>query len=204
MHTIFFDTSNPGVPTLGGGGGGGGGAAPQPRTVVDGMEFIGVRNTGQEQTVISDALAFISQNIDPDCETWLTTNGGFDTITAYVRTLTDNNIIGHSVINDLQNPSIVVNAVTGSGAGGHAIVLNRNGSFFNRSAPRSAGQAFQAQIAGINSGSQRQQVFTLLHEFAHSLSAPGFRLDRGSAQNGRLNNDDVWRHCNKTLSAAKN
>lgn len=83
-------------------------------------------------------------------------------------------------------------------------MVNTNGAVFNSSAPRSAGTQFNQQISGINSGSERQGIFTLLHEFAHSLNTPGFRSDRGSSANGRLNNDDVWRNCSQTIQAGRN
>jgi len=208
---------------FGGGGGGGGRDIPSlewdysleptpyigeyvqtQRIVVQGIEFIDPSNADPQQQTINGLLDQIRNTIDQDCANWLLGNSGYANMGAYLDTLTSNNLIGHAVINDLQNPGTVTNAVTGSGAGGFAIVVNRNGAVFSNSAPRSAGNQFNSQISSINPGSQRQGVFTLIHEFAHSLSASGFRSDRGNVNNGRLNNDDVWRNCNRTITAARN
>jgi RHS repeat-associated protein len=183
---------------------GGGSYVQNSPIVVDGMEFINPSNDDPHQQVINTLLDQIRDTIDQDCSNWLLGNSSYANIGAYLDTLTNNTLIGHAVINDIQNPGTVTNAVTGSGAGGFAIVVNRNGAVFNASAPRSAGSQFNAQIAAINPRSQRQGVFILIHEFAHSLGASGFRPDRGNPNNGRLNNDDVWRNCNRMIGRARN
>jgi RHS repeat-associated protein len=184
-------------------GEGGGGTTTQ-RIVVDEMEFIDPSDTGTHQDTINGLLRFIRESIDADCSRWLLSNSEYSSIDAYLDTLVQHNLIGHANIRDLQNDQAVVNAVTGSGAGGLAIAVNRNGAVFNSSAPRSAGSQFNRQISGIRAGSQRQGVFTLIHEFAHSLAANGFRSDRGSSDNTRSNNDDVWRNCSRTIAGARN
>jgi hypothetical protein len=189
---------------------GGAGAAPPPTqatttVVVNDMEFINPSNRGLLQGTITSLLRFIQGNIDEDCEKWLLgSDSGCFQLSDYINELERGSAIGHAQINDLANPNTVVNAVTGAGAGGFSIIVNTNGSVFSANAPRSAGSQFNSQISSINPGSERQGLFTLLHEFAHSLSAPGFRADRGNRNNGLLNNDDVWRNCSRTILRGRN
>jgi hypothetical protein len=96
------------------------------------------------------------------------------------------------------------NASTNSGVGGFAIIFNVNGSAYNSRGPRSSGIQFNGQISGINPGSQRQGVFTMIHELAHLLNVPGFRSDGKSQDNVRRNNDDVWQNCQQTIKATRN
>jgi len=125
----------------------------------------------------------------------------YGSIGKYIGTLLDNSLIGYA---DVASPAGTNNATTGSGVGGFAIVINTSGSFFNSTAPRSTGNEFRRQIGRINPGSERMGIFILVHEFAHSLGAPGFREDNGNQQAINLNNDDVWTNCNKTIMGGAN
>jgi RHS repeat-associated protein len=150
------------------------------RCMVQGIEFIDPSNADPHQQTITGLFDQIRGTMDENCANWLLNNSGF------AKPLASINLIDHAVINDLQNFGSVINAVTGSGVGDFSIVVNRNGAVFNNSAPTSPGIEFNAQISSINPGSQRQGVFTLIHEFAHSFNdiggASGFRPDRGKAK----------------------
>lgn len=45
----------------------------------------------------------------------------------------------------------------------------------------------------------KARAFILLHEFAHSMEAPGFEHDADDRAAGNRNDRRVWENCNKTL-----
>ena len=165
----------------------------------------------QFQNVLTGLLDFVAKNVDSDCSKWLLTgtsgnpltNQPFESIAEVADLLYGQNMIGYAVVFG-SDPKAVNNASTGSGVGGFAIVFNLRGSTFERGAPRSSGDTFNRQITNINPGSQRAGLFTMIHELAHFLNVPGFRSDANSRSAGNLNNDDVWKNCQKTIGAGKN
>lgn len=170
-------------------------------TTINGLTFTNWGNTGARQETIVKRLNYIKDNIDEDCSKWLLSNSTYKSIGDYIDALVNNNAIGYA---DVASTSGVNNANVGSGVGGFAIVVNTGGSFFNANAPRSSGMQFGRQIGRIAAGSERSGVFTLLHEFAHSLEVKNVREDGGNQQAVNENNDDVWRNCNKTIMGARN
>jgi hypothetical protein len=178
----------------------------------EGIDINLVSDSGSHQQRLRDILDHIIDNIDDDCIAWLAQ--GTDPVTGVlindlVPSQTVSEVIavfrslpayGHGAIVDRRNPGSVINAISG---GPYSITFNRNGSTFNTSAPRSSGIRF-GEIQNINPGSLRQGVFTMLHEFGHTFSAPGFTNDRGSSNAVKANNDRVWENCSSTIKKAAN
>ncbi len=191
---------------------------PKNQTYKDanGNTYKNVGNTGAPETKIKNLINFITSNIDPDCQSWLMSNAnsasfypdGFNGGQySYIQQLLGANndgsaFIGYASIGT--SVGSVLGATTGSGIQGLSIIVNVDGSALSSGGPKYQGFAFNSSISQINPGSQEAGVFTLLHEFAHSLNVPGFMSDAGNDNAGHLNNDQVWQHCQKTLGAAHN
>ena len=194
------------------------GSSPNPNATqtVGGLTFANLGSSGSREKQILALLDFIKGNIDSNCTKWLTGGAGFSqsysgglgqviqALESGGQDASGNSVptIGFATVTG--QPGFVNNATEGSGVNALAIVVNVEGSVFSYNAPRSSGVNYNGQISGIVSGSQRAGVFVLLHELAHLLSAPGFRADNGNFQNGKLNNDDVYANCAKTVNAASN
>lgn len=173
-----------GLDSAGGGGGGG-----SQREVVDDMEFVGVSTSGPNQDLIRSMIGRLRTDIDPDCQRWLE-SGTFKDFGKYLDEVSP--YIGHAEsIRDLKNPEGVVNAVTGSGAGRLAIVINDQGAFLSGKVDTNDG--------AIRGGTDRARAFILLHEFSHSTDVPGVVPDRGNPAAGRANNRAVTENCERTL-----
>jgi hypothetical protein len=88
---------------------------------------------------------------------------------------------------------------TNGGAPEMAIVVNNQGSFFNRATPD--GRTFSVGPRGYAGGSVKAQGFILLHELGHTTGV--LRPDAGIPRNGQLNDQDIQSHCKKTLDAIR-
>lgn len=158
--------------------------------------------------VINNALNYIRDNMNANCSSFLLSGGptnsagrAFTSFGQAIAELQDNFLVGHATVTSASGGTN--NASTGSGAGGLAIIVNRNGSVFNNRAPRSTGIRYRDQISSaVNPGSQRQAVFTLLHEFGHLYGATGFESDLGNQEAVNRNNDRVWEACAGLINGA--
>ena len=71
------------------------------------------------------------------------------------------------------------------------ITVNGTGAFFSN--------RFTVDQGNLTGGSARAQVFILLHELAHALSAEGFQPDLNKAEAGKANDKLIDTNCKKTL-----
>ncbi len=58
-------------------------------------------------------------------------------------------------------------------------------------------------LYGIPGGTSKAQVFVILHELAHAVSAKGFEDDFRNSDAGKRNDDRINDHCRKTLGEVK-
>jgi hypothetical protein len=82
------------------------------------------------------------------------------------------------------------------------VIINEVGSFFNNTNLRFVSDV--PEVFAILSNTDRFRVFTLLHELAHSMHAPGFGPDIGSNSSQLGNNRLLWENCSTTINRASN
>jgi hypothetical protein len=167
--------------------------------------FISVTNAtkvGTKAQRVRHVASWIRENVDADCRNWLAGAG-----TAIDSLLGDPNELDTVLIGVGEFSTNTVSAFTGNDprrtnlSAGYAMAINVNGAFFN-SQVNVGGQMVTATVGGWLGGSNQAQVFILLHELGHHLSAAGFRPDFGDAAAGSSNDALVRRHCGKTVTAA--
>jgi RHS repeat-associated protein len=183
----------------------GGGVEDSIGTQGSGRGFISVRNpskTGPNQDRIRTVATWIRNNIDPDCERWLT--GVKDVIPALFGDDDQTTLIGHGEF--VGRPH--TGAFTGNNPKqtnvpeGFAITINDSGAFF-RSSYQQGGVVYTLRASGHLGGTGQAQTSILLHEFAHLLKASGFKPDFEDSAAQASNERELWRNCEKTIKSAR-
>jgi RHS repeat-associated protein len=151
-----------------------------------------VQKSGKQYDQVEGFLQAILKSIDQDCLNFLQ-SGGYS-LGDYVSALLSNNLLA------VANFSGSIAAFTNTGGtnlapGTAAIVVNNNGAFFN-----SGDTVDQGQLRG---DTPEADVFILLHELGHALSAENFQNDLNSSAAGAKNDSLIQQHCQSTLNKFK-
>jgi hypothetical protein len=104
-------------------------------------------------------------------------------------------LFGHADISQNGNPNII-GAVSSGGVPGQAITVNNQGAFFLSGVGDSPLTVGPNHIPG---GTAQAQGFILLHELGHLTFV--LRPDAGVPKAGRKNDNDIQKHCEKTINS---
>jgi hypothetical protein len=144
---------------------------------------------------------------DPDCLTFLESGiaGGS---TAVFNAFYNRLVGGMAGAVDFRGTELPdLNGVTDVLSTGYFITINSSGGFFSNLKGAGYADKFDAQVRSIRGGTPEAQYFILLHELAHFFKATGFIPGDSGAYPGdlrgqRINNDLLWKNCNKTIQGA--
>jgi RHS repeat-associated protein len=156
-------------------------------------------NVGKDQAkmnVINTDMSTLESRLgsDPNCLNWLSTGGNYQ---------------GLGLLNGLL-PTLTVSEGQTSNPDGSAngiwaqanpypslnIIVNSGGGFFYGGAVPSA----NGTIAAIQGNTLSGQLLILIHELAHVNGTAGFAHNDAAANVNGGNNDQVWQHCQKTIT----
>jgi hypothetical protein len=159
---------------------------------------------------VAATLTNLRRSIDQDCLAWLESGiaGGLTSVfnqffNALIGVPGGAPAAGAANLNTSsgQGP----NAAEGPIGTGYSITVNAYGAFFDPSVGVGVGKVYDSQISQLVGGTQSAQNFILLHELAHYFQVPGFIKndynlnDPTNLNSQRLNNDQVWKNCSKTI-----
>jgi RHS repeat-associated protein len=155
------------------------------------LHVTNVAKSGANYNLVASTFQRIQSNIDPDCLAFLQSGGG--NLSGYVNDLIDNQLLA------VANFTSTIAAFTGTGgtdipAGTAAIVVNNNGAFFDSD--------FAVDHGRYKGGTKQADVFILLHELGHALSASGFQADYNNPKAGQANDKLIDQNCGATVKAA--
>jgi|HubBroStandDraft_6_1064221.scaffolds.fasta_scaffold896313_1 hypothetical protein len=143
-------------------------------------------------------LNSILNTIDPDCLSFLQSGG--QNLNSYVADLLKYNLLAVGTFSGSLNMAAAITGTLGTNldADAAAIVINNSGAFFHGGLTVDNGQ--------ISGGTAKADVFILLHELGHALSAKGFQQDGPNAANPGAGSDNdklIDKNCSKTLNQFK-
>ena len=156
-------------------------------------------NAGQDQAktnVISNDMSTLESRLknDPKCLNWLSTGGNYQGLGLLDGLLPTLNVTEGQISNS--NGTITTVAAVANPYSGVNVFVNAGGAFFYRGTVPTA----NGSIPGITANSSSGQLLILLHELAHVNNTAGFAQSDSDATVNASNNDQVWQHCQKTIT----
>lgn len=156
-------------------------------------------NVGQDQAkmgVISKDVSTLDSRLqdDPNCLNWLSTGGNYQGQGILDGLLPTLNVTEGTISNS--NGTITTVAAVANPYAGVNVFVNAGGAFFYGGNVPSA----NGSIPGIQANSQSGQLLILLHELAHVNNTAGFAQNDTDGGVNAGNNDQVWQHCQKTIT----
>ena len=147
---------------------------------------------------VNNMITSLEQNLDADCIGWLTSSP-YAPSGARLYSWIEGERSGVGVATFDKNPGVI--AQGGLSVAGLDILINRTGGYFRGSGATG--------IGALNYNTDAFRAFTLIHEFAHALGAPGFMPESGTTPDAlkaleKQNNDQILKNCDKTLSSFHN
>ena len=148
--------------------------------------------------VITNRLGDLNDRLgsDTDCLNWLGTGGRYQGQGIMQGSVASLNVVVVGRITTADGSSGVGFAAVANPMPGVDIAINAGGAFFNGGSVTSA----NGKTPKIQSNSQSGQLFILLHELAHINRTAGFAGGDMDPNVNANNNDQVWAHCNKTIT----
>ena len=150
------------------------------------------RKDGEDYLKVQDAFVRTMAFLDQDCEAFLS-SGGVN-VRSYVSDLFAHDLVAVAEF-DPSKGAFTGSHGTNLPEGFAAMVFNTTGAFFKRGMRVNNGE--------IESGTAKAQVFIILHELGHALSAPGFRPDLNDPSASKSNDNLIDSKCKKTLAGVK-
>jgi RHS repeat-associated protein len=166
------------------------------------MHVANPTKSGDNYQTVQTAFARMLAFLDPDCEAYLD-SGGVN-LQSYVSSLFAYDLVAVGAF-DVTKAAFTSTRGTDLPDGYAAIVFNTVGAFFNGTVTLPGGSASLSVDNGrIAGGTNKAQVFIILHELGHALGAQGFESDFNNDAAGKRNDDRIDKNCKKTLDAIKN
>jgi hypothetical protein len=150
------------------------------------------RKDGEDYLKVQDAFVRTMAVLDQDCEAFLS-SGGVN-VRSYVSDLFAHDLVAVADF-DPSKGAFTGSHGTNLPEGFAAMVFNTTGAFFK--------SGMRVNNGEIESGTAKAQVFIILHELGHALSAPGFRPDLNDPSASKSNDNLIDSKCKKTLAGVK-
>ncbi len=153
---------------------------------------------GTHQQSIYSALEFISAKADASCTTALPGLKEMVTSLEGDKANEQTILVGHGTFEAL---TAAFTGNDGSVPEGYFITVNDTSTFFTDRVPNKPAN-YQEIAHKYRGGTAQAQVFILMHELGHALSAPGFIPDLSSTKNVAHNDAIVEASCQSVIRPA--